>query len=94
MEGNGPDNGTLVNMNLIIAGTNPLATDMVAASIMGFTPDEIPTFQWANKAGMGPERLTQIEIRGETIESVRKSFARPQIVPWSTARSSFGAKEI
>jgi uncharacterized protein (DUF362 family) len=36
MEGNGPDAGDLVNMNLIIAGTNPLATDMVAANVMGF----------------------------------------------------------
>jgi uncharacterized protein (DUF362 family) len=31
MEGNGPSDGVLVPMDLIIAGTNPLATDMVAA---------------------------------------------------------------
>ncbi len=28
--------GNLVKMDLIIAGTNPLATDMVAANVMGF----------------------------------------------------------
>jgi uncharacterized protein (DUF362 family) len=94
MQGNGPENGNLVKMNLIIAGTNPLATDMVAAMTMGFYPVEIPTFLWANKAGMQPQRLTQIEIRGETLASVQRKFARAQIVPWSTARLTFGNKEL
>ena len=35
MEGNGPTEGTLVPMNTIVAGTNPLATDMVAAGSDG-----------------------------------------------------------
>ena len=49
MEGQGPSRGPLVKTDLIIAGTNPLATDMVAAKIMGFEPQEIPTFTWARK---------------------------------------------
>ena len=94
MEGNGPESGDLVKMDLIIAGTNPLATDMVGANIMGFDPSAIPSFQWANNAGMQPQQLTQIEIRGESIASVKRNFRRPQIVPWNTARASFGAAEI
>jgi uncharacterized protein (DUF362 family) len=94
MEGNGPSNGTPVNMNLIIAGTDPLATDMVAASIMGFQPSEIPTFQWANKAGMQTQKLSQIEIRGETIASVQRNFVRPQLTPWNDIRGTFGAQEL
>jgi uncharacterized protein (DUF362 family) len=94
MEGNGPFSGSLVRMDLIIAGTNPLATDMVAANIMGFQSAEIPTFQWANKAGMQPRALNQIEIRGESIASVQRKFLRPQIVPWSSVRDTFGAQEI
>lgn len=94
MEGNGPENGNLVRMNVIIAGTNPLATDMVAARVMGFYPEEIPTFLWANDAGMQPQRMTQIEVRGETIASVRRKFVRAKIVPWSTARNTFGAQEL
>ncbi len=47
MEGNGPTVGDLVKTNLIIAGTNPLATDMVAAHIMGFDKTEVPTFEVA-----------------------------------------------
>jgi uncharacterized protein (DUF362 family) len=94
MEGNGPEGGPLVKMNLIIAGTNPLATDMVAASIMGFSQEEIPAFLWANMTGMQPQRLNQIEVRGESIESVRRKFLRPQISPWSSVRPSFGSQEI
>jgi uncharacterized protein (DUF362 family) len=94
MEGNGPEGGPLVKMDLIIAGTNPLATDMVAAGVMGFSQEEIPAFLWANMAGMQPQRLNQIEVRGESIESVRRKFLRPQIASWSSVRPSFGAQEI
>lgn len=94
MEGNGPSLGELVRMDLIIAGTNPLATDMVAANIMGFSPEEIPTFHWANMAGMAPQGLSEIEIRGETIANVQRLFRRPQIVTWNSVRDYFGATEI
>jgi uncharacterized protein (DUF362 family) len=49
MEGEGPSSGKLVKMNLIIAGCNPLATDMVAAATMGYEPGEIPTFSVAHQ---------------------------------------------
>lgn len=92
MEGNGPSNGTLVNMNVIVAGTNPLATDMVAADLMGFRPDEVPTFTWAHKAGLRPVGLVEIEVRGEAPDDVRRRFARPQVYPWNAIRGVWGAK--
>jgi uncharacterized protein (DUF362 family) len=94
MEGNGPEGGPLVKMNLIIAGTCPLATDMVTASIMGFSPEEIPAFQWANLAGIQPRGMNQIEVLGESIESVRRKFLRPQLISWNSMRPSFGSQEI
>jgi uncharacterized protein (DUF362 family) len=94
MEGQGPSQGTPVKMGLIIAGTNPLATDMVSASLMGFEPEEVPTFLWANKAGMKPVRLDEIEVHGEKLDKVRRKFARPQIYPWASIRDVFGAKDI
>jgi uncharacterized protein (DUF362 family) len=94
MEGQGPSEGTPVKMGLIIAGTNPLATDMVSASLMGFEPEEIPTFAWANKAGMKPDRLEEIEVRGEKLERVRRKFVRPQIYSWPSIRDIWGVKEI
>jgi uncharacterized protein (DUF362 family) len=94
MEGQGPSRGDLVKMDLIIAGTNPVATDMVTASIMGFQPREIPTFTWANKAGLTPTGLGGIEVRGERIENVRRDFARPEIRTWENVRKTWAVKEI
>jgi uncharacterized protein (DUF362 family) len=94
MEGNGPSSGQTFKMNVIVAGTNPLATDMVAANLMGFEPKEIPTFLWANKAGMKPTTLEEIEIRGEPLDRVRRPFAKPQLYAWNAIRSVWGAREI
>ena len=92
MVGDGPcgGTGTLVPMNLIIAGINPLATDMVAASIMRFEPDEIDHFVWAYFAGMGPRTMDEIEVRGETLFDVGQPldpFAqagtlKPNMITW------------
>jgi uncharacterized protein (DUF362 family) len=94
MEGNGPFGGTIVPMEAIIAGANPLAADMVAAHLMGFDPLEVSTFRWAHKAGLRPERLDEIEIRGEAVNSVRRKFARPEVLPWEAVRNSWAVREI
>jgi uncharacterized protein (DUF362 family) len=93
MEGNGPVEGHLVDMGLIIAGTNPLATDMVAASVMGFDPADVPTFTVAHRLGMTPTRMDQIEIRGAPLEQVRQRFVRPMMASWNQIRSFLGARE-
>lgn len=94
MEGDGPFSGELVKTDLIIAGTNPLATDMVAAHIMGFEKTEVPTFTTAIESGMRPSTLDEIEIRGEKVGSVQMAFKKPNIIPWAAISSFFGAVEI
>jgi uncharacterized protein (DUF362 family) len=94
MEGNGPSAGKLVKMDLIIAGTNPLATDMVAARVMGFEAEEVPTFVLAQKLGMGPAAISDIEVRGERIESVQRKFARPNVIPWTSINKFWGVQEL
>ncbi len=94
MEGQGPSQGTPVKMDLIIAGTNPLATDMVSASLMDFAPEEIPTFAWAGKAGMQPAGLDEIEVRGEKLDRARQKFKRAQVYPWPSIRNFWGVKEV
>jgi uncharacterized protein (DUF362 family) len=83
-----------VKMDLIIAGTNPLATDMVAANIMGFEPHEVPTFAWANRVGMSPASVNEIEVRGATIESVRRPFVKPHVLAWTSINKMWGVQEI
>ena len=94
MEGDGPSAGSLVKMDLIIAGTNPLATDMVAANVMGFEPHEVPTFTWANRVGLGPESVSEIEVRGEPLASVRRPLVKPHVLPWTSISRAWGVEEI
>lgn len=94
MEGDGPTDGNVIKMDVIVAGTNPLATDMVGASLMGFDPQEVPTLALAYKTGMGPGKLDEIEIRGEKIDTVRRYFKKPNVIPWAGIRNFWGVKEI
>jgi len=94
MEGDGPSDGPLVKMDVIVAGTNPVATDMVAAAVMGFEPREVPVFEWAGKAGMRPTSLDEIEVRGAAVETVRRSFVRPRVRAWNAIRPFWAAREI
>ena len=94
MEGDGPTGGSLVPMNVIIAGTNPLATDMVAADVMGFGVQEVPTLTWAYRAGLGPGSVSDVEVRGESPETVRRPFVKPNVVPWQSINQAWGVEEI
>ena len=62
--------------------------------IMGFEPNEVPTFHWAMQVGMTPTVIDGIEVRGETIETVRRQFVRPFIVPWNFINQLWGNQEL
>jgi uncharacterized protein (DUF362 family) len=94
MEGDGPTAGQIVKMGVIVAGTNPLATDMIAARIMGFASHEVPAFRVAQDAGMTPGHLDEIEVRGKTIEAVQRTFAKPHVIPWENIAHVWGVKEL
>jgi len=81
MEGQGPHAGTPVEMNLIIAGNDMVATDAVTSYIMGFDPMEVPAVRCAGTDGLGEINLNKIEIVGEAPDSVRKIFKRPNDNP-------------
>jgi uncharacterized protein (DUF362 family) len=94
MEGDGPTGGSLIPMNVIIAGMNPLATDLVTADIMGFGVQEVPTFAWAYRAGLGPASVSDVEVRGERLENVRQPFVKPNVIPWESINKAWGVQEI
>ena len=54
----------------------------------------IPTFTWAQKAGMEPAGLEGIEIRGADLAAVQRKFARPTIYAWNDIRNIWGFKEV
>jgi uncharacterized protein (DUF362 family) len=71
MEGEGPIDGTPVQMNLIIAGKDVVATDATAARVMGFNPYEITHIRKAFEKGLG---RSEAQIIGEKLEAVKRSF--------------------
>ncbi|MGF3521760.1 MAG: DUF362 domain-containing protein [Candidatus Bathyarchaeia archaeon] len=74
MEGKGPINGTPVKMDLIIAGTDVVATDAVASRVMGMKPYNIKHIRKAYEKGLG--NIEKIQVLGEQIETVAKTFKR------------------
>jgi len=68
--------GNSVEMNIVIAGTDPVAVDAVGAAVIGIPPTEVKHLILAEKKGLGTCDLNQIEIVGEPLERVRKKFKR------------------
>ena len=75
-EGPGPTRGTPVNLGLLIASTDTVAADVVAATVMGFDPHDIDHIRLCAEAGFGEGNLDAIEVVGETVENVRRPFKR------------------
>jgi len=75
MEGKGPTNGNPVQMDTIIAGVDPVATDATACRVMGFDPHTISHIRRAYEKTLGD--IDQIEIVGDGIEAVMKPFKKP-----------------
>lgn len=71
MEGKGPTNGTPVKMDLIIAGTDVVATDATACRIMGINPAEVKHIRRANEKGLGS---IEAQVLGQTINQVARPF--------------------
>jgi len=74
MEGPEPVRGKPVQMDLIIAGKDVVATDSTACRAMGIDPHEIPHIHNAYKKGLG--NIDDIELVGERLEDVIHVFAR------------------
>ena len=74
MEGRGPVHGKPVQMDTIITGADPVATDSTACRSMGFDPHEIGHIRMAHEKGLG--EIDDIEILGESIGDVRRVFER------------------
>lgn len=71
MEGPGPGSGTPRTIGVILASRNLPALDMVASSIIGYDPMDIPTNREAASRGLCPDSLEKIQVLGESISSVR-----------------------
>jgi len=68
--------GNPIEMNLVIAGTDPVAVDAVGAAVMGIEPTDVKHLLLAEKKRLGTCHLEEITVLGEPIERVERKFNR------------------
>lgn len=84
MEGAGPSDGDLRKTNILLFGDDPIATDVVAAKIMGIKPSKVPVLRLAKKKKIS-------KLNHETIEDL-PNFHFKQVPWYSFAARRFGLK--
>lgn len=62
----GSSNGLCVARNVLLAGNDPLAVDVVAMRLAGLDPGQVPWVRLCHQRGMGCGRLEEIRIVGRT----------------------------
>ncbi|MFC2005935.1 DUF362 domain-containing protein [Chloroflexota bacterium] len=75
-EGAGPRWGNPVDLGVVVMGKDPVATEAVAVSVIGHKPYQQQVLPIADKQSLGTSRLSNIEVRGQSVESV-KIYSRP-----------------
>ena len=88
MEGFGPTDGTPKRMNCTIFGTNPAATDIVAAKLMCINPKSVPHLKFYMKMNKYSEK--NIKIIDNNILKNKTKFEFTGNIPYYMAR--FGLK--
>lgn len=75
--GNGPGPRTMipVEKDYILASSDSVAIDAVAAKMMGFDPMSIPYIRMAHEDGLGVGRVQEIEVVGDNISRVNFRFS-------------------
>jgi len=76
MEGDGPHAGRQREVGIILAGTDPVEIDAVAAAIIGMEPQAVPYLRLAAEQGeaVDPRRIS---IVGDRLQPLEPKFALP-----------------
>jgi len=73
-EGWGAFYGEPISMDLVIAGKDALAVDATGTRVMGLVPWHYGVTRACAEAGLGTYKEDEIEVVGDSIESVMKQF--------------------
>ncbi|MBS3995017.1 MAG: DUF362 domain-containing protein [Alkaliphilus sp.] len=77
MIGTGPTGGKAVDtQGLIIAGTDPVATDTLAARLLGFLPQAVQYLYTLYRQGIGIAEPEKMKILGITLEEAERIFSK------------------
>lgn len=74
MEGDGPVHGDKVDWGIAIAGADFVATDSVAATLMGFSPEDIGHIYFCKMDGMGEGDMKKVKILGNPLSEYIRPF--------------------
>jgi len=74
MEGDGPNNGTVVPSRLAIASTDYVAADRVGLEAMGLNPAWVGYLGFCAQCGLGQDDLSKIDIRGAKLADVTRKY--------------------
>ena len=74
MEGDGPGSGTPVPHRVAIASTDYIAADRVGVEAMGVNANWMGYLQYCWQVGLGQYDLAKIDVRGEDIATVRRTY--------------------
>ncbi|OGO78656.1 MAG: (Fe-S)-binding protein [Clostridiales bacterium GWB2_37_7] len=75
MYGTGPSDGKPVHSDLIIAGTDPVATDAVGARIMGFLPQAVQYLFRLYRRGIGEADVKRMDMRGVPLIEAEETYS-------------------
>ncbi|MFC1526644.1 DUF362 domain-containing protein [Candidatus Latescibacterota bacterium] len=62
--------------NLIVAGRDPVATDLVVGQLMGFNPDDFEFAALAAQRGRGPGSIKGVEVVGAPVEALATRYKK------------------
>ncbi|GAB4341537.1 MAG: DUF362 domain-containing protein [Candidatus Abyssubacteria bacterium] len=81
MHGNGPQNGDIKRIGLIMASDDSVALDAVACEVVGLPRERMLTTLAAEEMGVGETRLSHIAIAGESIDACKVAgFEFPKVI--------------
>ncbi len=78
-EGNGPQDGLNTQHNIVIVGSDPVATEAVANVTMGYNPLDLEILYLAAIKGFGTFDLDRIQVVGRSAESVERNYLKSRI---------------
>ncbi len=76
LEGSGPTSGTPVQLDLLIAGKDTVATDATACRVMDIDPVNIYHIERAYEKGFGEMDEARINVVGSRIDEVNRHSKR------------------
>jgi uncharacterized protein (DUF362 family) len=71
----GPSDGKAVSSNIIVAGTDPVAADAVAARMMGLLPQAVHYLFELHRRGVGQADVKKINMKGVPLIQAEEMFS-------------------